>query len=176
LNRRSQRKQRQEPKPKSSSDLCSLCDLLFKSLSLSSRLLNSVPVPASRPRPAAPSQSRCPVPMLSELPGIFVPLSEKGSPPPADILFFGPAGIFPTGQGGSDHDMCPVPVPMSRPSPVRWMVGPPPVCRASRGGARNRSAPSTRAVLGWPGQLACPGCEAARGHPESLKNEPSPSR
>ncbi len=35
--------------------------------------------------------------------------SEKGSPPPAEILFSSPAGIFPTSQSGSNHDPCPVP-------------------------------------------------------------------
>src|SRR5580704_15970281 len=35
----------------------------------------------------------------ARLPGIFSPLSEKGSPSPAGILFSFPAGIFiPTGQ------------------------------------------------------------------------------
>jgi hypothetical protein len=74
LNRRSQRKQRQEPKPKSSSDLCSLCDLLFKSLILSSRSLNSVPVPMSRPSPDVPSQSRCPVPVPMSRPSPLAPV------------------------------------------------------------------------------------------------------
>ena len=58
---------RMEPKPKSSSDLCSLCDLLFKSLILSSRSLNSVPVPMSRPSPDVPSQSSSPRPQGAPL-------------------------------------------------------------------------------------------------------------
>ena len=57
--------------------------------------------------------------------------SEKGSPPPAQILFSAPAGSFLAGQGGSNHDPCPVPIVPS-PTPVVCPI-PIPVSRPREG-------------------------------------------
>jgi hypothetical protein len=115
-----------------------------------------------RPSPRVQFRPSCPVPGLSELPGIFAPLSEKGSPPPAD--FSAPAGILPTCQCESNHNMCPVPVPASRPSPSvpsqsRRPV-PVPASRPSPGvpsqSRRPVPVPVSRPSPGVPSQSRCP--------------------
>jgi hypothetical protein len=68
-----------------------------------------VQVPVSRPDPV----SR---PGAVRVAGVFVPPLVKKDPHHQQGYFFSaPAGIVPAGQGVSDHHLCPVPVPVSRP-------------------------------------------------------------
>jgi hypothetical protein len=94
-------------------------------------------VPSRRALSLAPGGRGCRVRGSLALPGILSPLSEKGSPSPAGILFSFPAGILiPTGQTLSE----------SRPMPHRRVgqtqVFPPRPVIWERAGVRAPSVPS----------------------------------